>query len=285
MPELIAPKKQKWVKRFKPNVLRGAPLNPNVSAQARYYSKMRKLILRMTQETHRQLERLFNKDFAQEHFGEDASIASQARILTNALTAKFDEMFSLHAKSLSESVVDEAAETSATSLRMSLKDLSGGLTLKTNIFTEELNEVLSASITENINLIKSIPAQYMQGVQGAAMRAITNGGGMSDLVKYLQNETGVTLRRARIISEDQSRKAYNNINKIRMQKLGIKRFQWLHSAGSLKPRPLHLAYNGKIFDFDNLPVIEEKTGERGIPGQAINCKCRMIPCVVFDEGN
>ena len=42
--------------------------------------------------------------------------------------------------------------------------------------------------------------------------------------------------------------------------------------------------NGGIFDFDNLPVIDEKTGERGIPGQAINCKCRMRPIVEFEKG-
>jgi uncharacterized protein with gpF-like domain len=30
-----------------------------------------------------------------------------------------------------------------------------------------------------------------------------------------------------------------------------------------------------------LPVIDPRTGERGIPGQAINCRCVMRPLVEF----
>jgi len=37
--------------------------------------------------------------------------------------------------------------------------------------------------------------------------------------------------------------------------------------------------NGKKFSFNNLPVIDSKTGERGLPGQAFGCRCRMKPVV------
>lgn len=54
-----------------------------------------------------------------------------------------------------------------------------------------------------------------------------------------------------------------------MKSAGVKKFQWLHSAGGRDPRPLHIndypsGLNGGIFSFDDLPVIDEKTGERGI---------------------
>ena len=48
-------------------------------------------------------------------------------------------------------------------------------------------------MTENVGLIKSIPAQYLNGVQGAVMRSITTGNGMQDLVPYLQKHKGITL--------------------------------------------------------------------------------------------
>jgi hypothetical protein len=35
-------------------------------------------------------------------------------------------------------------------------------------------------VTENVGLIKSIPTQYLGGVQGAVMRSITTGNGMQD---------------------------------------------------------------------------------------------------------
>jgi len=39
----------------------------------------------------------------------------------------------------------------------------------------------------------------------------------------------------------------------------------------------------EIFSFDDLPVIDRRSGERGIPGQAINCRCRMAPVIEFDN--
>lgn len=281
--QLLTRRKQAWQQQFKPQVLRGAPLNPSVAAEERYYAALAKLVRRMSEETLEALEKFFETPHAEEYFAQDDTIAAQARILTNALTRKFDGMFADISKPLAEKTVNEASQQSKSSLHLSLKDLSGGLSLKTDILTPEIQEMLSASVTENVGLIKSIASQYLQGVQGAVMRSITTGNGLQDLVPFLKNHEGVTLRRARIIAEDQSRKAFNNLNKARMQAVGIKQFEWLHSAGSLHPRPLHIAYNGKIFDFDNLPVIDPRTGVRGIPGQLINCKCRMVPVLSFAQ--
>lgn len=283
MPALLTKRKQAWIERRRVDITRGAPLNPSVPVRLRYYAALADLIVRMTDETRKELEKFFKQPTAKEFFAEDASVSSQARILTNALTSKFNDLFSLKAKPLAEKLVRESDLASKQSLHRSLKDLSGGLALKTNIWTDELTQVMSASVTENVSLIKSISAQYLQGIQGATMRAITTGNGLADLVPFLQKHEGITLRRARIIAEDQSRKAFNQLNKHRMQAVGIKQFEWLHSSGSLEPRPLHIQYNGKVFDLANPPVIDNKTGERGIPGQLINCKCRMVPVITFDE--
>jgi uncharacterized protein with gpF-like domain len=69
-----------------------------------------------------------------------------------------------------------------------------------------------------------------------------------------------------------------------MQKIGIKKFKWRHSGGGAHPRPLHRnVLNGNIYSFDDPPVIDEKTGQRGFPGQLINCRCVMISVIEFDE--
>ena len=69
-----------------------------------------------------------------------------------------------------------------------------------------------------------------------------------------------------------------------MEKLGLKKFEWLHSGGGHHPRPDHVAMSGNIYSFTSLPIIDSKTGERGIPGQAINCKCVMRPVIEFEQG-
>lgn len=281
----LSVRKQKWVGQFKPKQVKGLPLSPSAAAEARYYQRLEKLILRMTRDTQKQLDKFFAADHSQEYFAMDASVASQARILMNKLIRQFDTIFGTEAKPIAESVVDDADLHSESSLKLSLKKLSGGLTLKTDFLTTELGDVLTASIAENVGLIKSIASQYLDGVQGAVMRSITTGNGLADLVPFLKQHEGMTLRRARNIANDQTRKAFNSINKVRMPKLGIKEYEWLHTAGSQHPRPLHIRMSGNIYSLDKPPVIDEKTGERGIPGQAINCRCRMVPIVKFDEGS
>lgn len=253
-------------------VLCGTPLTPNAAIAVRYDKRLQKLIKSMVEETDSEIRSLYKTEPAIEHFAQDDTIGAQAKILMNALQKKFEKLFAVNAKPMAEAMIDENGDASAAALKSSLRELSEGLTLKTDIFTGELNDVITASVAENVALIKSIPQQYFSGVQGAVMRSITTGNGLADLIPALQKYKNITKGRAKLIATDQTRKAFSNINRIRAQKLGIKKYQWLHSSGGKEPRPLHKnVLNRKIFDMDNPPVIDDKTGERGYPGQLINC--------------
>jgi SPP1 gp7 family putative phage head morphogenesis protein len=259
----------------------GTRLAYNAAVQERYVDALTRLVKQMTAQTIREVRNLFKSTGAYDH-AMDADIASQARILTNKLTAKFESLFGRNAKELAERMAKAADLTSRKALGTSLKQLSGGVTLKTDIMTRELRTVVTATVAENVALIKSIPTDYLFQVKGDILRAITTGQGLADIVPALEQYEGVTLRRARNIALDQTRKAYNNINKGRMQAIGVKKFEWVHSGGGQKPRELHIQMDGNVYSFDDLPVIDERTGERGIPGQAINCRCTMIPVIEFD---
>ena len=116
------------------------------------------------------------------------------------------------------------------------------------------------------------------------MRSISTGNGLADLVPFLQRYKGITNRRARFIASDQTRKSFSNINRLRLEKMGVQKFEWVHSLGGTEPRPLHKdVLNHKIFRIDQPPIIDDKTGERGFPGQLINCKCRMAPIINFED--
>jgi uncharacterized protein with gpF-like domain len=41
--------------------------------------------------------------------------------------------------------------------------------------------------------------------------------------------------------------------------------------------------DGNVYSFDDPPIIDKNTGERGIPGQAINCRCFMVPVIEFED--
>lgn len=285
MPRLLTRRKEKWVGQRRPAQIRGGVLNNPAILELRYYQKLDALIERMTAQIEKQLKGFFDEPHAEEYFdaSQDASVSSQARILTNALLRKFNSLFAANAPDLAEHHTAAVNKASSSSVHTSMQELSGGLSLPTAAITSDMSEILTATITENVSLIKSISSQYLTGVQGAMMRSITTGNGLADLVPYLEKQKEITKRRARMIAQDQTRKAYNNLNRGRMEGLGLKKFEWLHTGGSSHPRRLHIELSGKIFSFDDPPVIDENTGERGIPGQAINCRCRMRPVIDFGE--
>jgi uncharacterized protein with gpF-like domain len=285
----LTPTKQKWSKNRK-TILRGTKLNYNVAQQERYVKVLRKLVLQMTRETKKEITALFDKSFSKQFFKKqkimaamDDSIASQARILMNALTKKFTALFNYRASALAQTMIEGATATSKTTLHRSLEQLSGGLSLKTGVVSKGMEEVSKALIAENVSLITSIPEQYFKDVTGSVMRSITTGRGLADLIPAIEKYDGITERRAKNIALDQTRKAYNSINAQRLVSLGVKKFEWLHSFGGQKPRQSHIKIDGHIFSFENLYAEQTALGvpeaDRGLPGVAIYCKCSLNPVI------
>lgn len=282
---LLTERKAKWA-RNRQVVLNGKRLNYNASVQIWYNKRLQELISKMASEVKKEVSKLFKRLPVDNYGTMDESIGSQARMLMNKLTEKFEALFSLESKTLSELMIDKTMLYSDNTLEESLKQLSGGLKIKTSIVPPELTDVITASVAENVSLIKSIPSQYFKDVTGAVMRSITSGQGMFDLLPEIQKYEGITARRAELLALDQTRKAYSSINAVRLNKLGIKKFKWIHSGGGQTPRESHLKIDGEIFSFENLEAEQAKLGvpktDRGLPGYPINCRCTMTPVLEFN---
>jgi uncharacterized protein with gpF-like domain len=284
----LTDKKARWAKN-RNVVLQGTKLNYNASIQAWYVRSLRKLIAKMTTETKQEIMKLFKK-LPVETFttATDESISSQARILMNQLLEKFESLFSKESKSLADTMMSRTLKSSDASVEASLKELSGGLTIKSNIMPAQLTEAVTASVAENVSLIKSIPNQYFKDITGAVMRSITSGAGLYDLVPEIKKYEGVTQRRAELIALDQTRKAYTSVNAIKLDKLGVTHFKWLHSGGGQHPRASHIGIDRKIFSFANCVAEQAALGvpkeDRGLPGVPINCKCTFSPVIEFNDG-
>jgi SPP1 gp7 family putative phage head morphogenesis protein len=280
-------KREAWASRFAIEKLRGKPLVIAGQIAQQYNDTLQGAIDRMTREVVRAFMRL-DTTFAadSEAWAFDASIASQARILSNQMRDKFTKLFASIAEPAAEKMTKRAEKDSSQKLGVSLREMSGQLTLKTDIFNDQLRDVLKATIAENVSLIKQkLVTSYFDRVEGTVFRSIASGNGLADLKPELDKYGVQTKNWAKNVSLDQTRKAYNNINATRMQALGVKEFEWVHSGGSNHPREYHRdVLNGKIFRFDNLPHLDGPTqGEKGIPGQAPYCRCTMRPIFRFND--
>lgn len=259
----------------------GSPLSYPAAVEVRYTRALERPTKTMTDETRAAIRALYDAYAPAVRSGLDASMASQARILTNALARKFEILYQRLAPSLAKRIIANVEAASKSSLHSSLAEATGGLSLKTSVITGRVREIVTASTAENVGLIKSIPRQYFDRIQGTVMRAITSGRGQADVLDMITKIGESTKKRAALIARDQTSKATTAINAARMQDLGIQKFEWLHSSAGKEPRPLHVEMSGNIYSLNDPPVIDEDTGERGLPGQLINCRCRMAPVIDF----
>lgn len=279
---LLTRKRQKWAEERGGAQFRGTPLTAPAAPEVRLRQSLEKMITEMSRTCIREVKTLYRQPEAAT-VAMDASFAEMAGRLMSKLRQKFEKLFGSRALSLSRTMQEGVNRASAGQLRQSLKEVSGGLSLKTDVIKGPIEESMKAGIKDGVSLIKSLPSKYFDDIEGAVFRSIQSGRGMADLVPTLERMGGISKRRAALIARDQTSKATTALNKARMKSMGVKQFEWLHSGGGKEPRKLHLAFNGRIFSLDDPPVIDERTGERGYPGQLINCRCRMVPVLTFGD--
>lgn len=273
--------------------VRGVPLSYNVGDRIEYERALRTLVAKMARKTKTELTKFFDSSTADDYFESravlDESVSSGAERLMKQLSDEFSALFNKKSLDLSKKMVKKADSASKTALQRNLAQLTGKITLAKEI-PPALKQITKSTIAENVSLIKSIPEQYFKNITGAVMRSISTGGGVDTLFKYVNKNYEMSDARAKNLALDQTRKAYNSINKQRMVDVGYKKFEWAHSGGGLKPRKSHMAMDGRIFSFAKLPIINKEqvakgdAPETGIPGQAINCGCTMIPVYEFPSG-
>lgn len=146
--------------------------------------------------------------------------------------------------------------------------------------TQKMTNAYKAVAQENVNLIKSIPQQYLKDVQTTVFTNVMKGGDLHSLSADLVKNYGVSLRRASLIASDQNRKAHAIMENVRRQELGIEQARWLHSGGGKEPRPSHVraGRDRVIFDLSK-GWYDPDEGEYIWPGQPINCKCVSVAII------
>lgn len=145
----------------------------------------------------------------------------------------------------------------------------------------ELRDVLQSSTWSNVQLIQSIPDQYLAQVQQLVVNNMRAGLRPSSIVNQLQQQYGVTQRRAKMIARDQTSKVQGDLNEKRQRAVGFEYFQWVTSKDE-RVRDRHTeiaekltAYGLGIYRWDNLPL-----SDKGVPikpGSDYQCRCFARP--------
>lgn len=249
----------------KPKVLR--PVHPNAGLEADFRRRLDRQIKRMHGSLVYWLSAAYRANTPE--MAVDASPARELQRVMATLKRRWTREFGKLAGEYGPKFAREAGAFADRSFAQAMRD--AGLTVRMKM-TPAVNDVVQASVAQNVTLIKSIAEQHLGQVEGAVMRSVQQGRDLGSLVADLEERYGVTRRRAAFIARDQNAKATAAVTRARQTELGITEAIWLHSHAGKKPRPTHVAMNGKTYDVTQ-GMWDSAVRRFVFPGQEPNCKC------------
>lgn len=203
---------------------------------------------------------------------QDDSPAANLRTAFRRLAARWTRRFDDLSGDLAKYFAQQTAQRSTAALRTMLK--KGGMSVRFRPMSRPVNDIVQASVAENVGLIKSIAQQHLAAVEGHVMRSVIHGRDLATLTTALQDQFGVTRRRAAFIARDQSNKATAAVVRARQLEVGIQEAVWLHSGGGKVPRPSHVRAGRERVRFDVAQGWWDPDEKKFIhPGELINCRC------------
>jgi SPP1 gp7 family putative phage head morphogenesis protein len=211
--------------------------------------------------------------------------ASQIRILFNNID---NSEIANKIKNQTIAHLERLDKLNTKNVNSSIKDLTGKFISITP--SESSKAILKSAIDDALLYYDKLQDDIVDKYRKLLNNSVVSGVDNNTIKKSVMEAVGYNEKKAAMAAENIGRYMTSALTNQRMKNAGINKFKWMHSSAGKVPRQLHVDYDGQIFSFDDPPIIDEKTGQAGLPGQLINCRCRAIPVIEIEgeqdeEGN
>lgn len=248
------------MKKKKPTTL--PPIHPNLGVERWYKRELMKVINEMRAEVN---TLIMDNYKAQSNTVAMDGFSDWLGHSIDYLMDKWNNRLNALSQTVAELFVTKSVHNYDKQLKKHLRKAGFTVRLQMSPYTEEM---LKASLGENVGLIKSIGVQYLGKVEQSVWASVKGGFDLGTLAKELQHAYGVTENRAKLIARDQGAKANAVIEMARRKELGITEAIWYHSSAGKTYRKSHVAAHGKRFDIEKGLYLD---GKFTLPAQEINC--------------
>lgn len=240
---------------------------PNAGLEAAYSKRLTAIVDELHRSVHYWVKAAYraNEPVLAQDETPAAALLRSIKQLRKRWLARFD----VASEQLADYFATSIKDRSDAVLKKILKD--GGFSVEFKM-SPAMRDVFQATVGENVALIKSIPAQYLDRVEGYVMRSVQTGRDLKQLTDDLESNFKITRRRAEFIARSQNNMATASMTRARRLDLGITTAVWLHSHAGAHPRASHLANNGKEFDIKT-GWMDPEVGHEIQPGELPNCRC------------
>lgn len=143
--------------------------------------------------------------------------------------------------------------------------------------TDFIAKQFSEDYTDTIrfDIKNALPEQIVKMREVVGQMAI-EGESRITIQKYIENNFVKDQKKAKFLARNESSIAVTEYLKAKYQENGSEEFKWIANLDE-RVRDEHKKLNGTIHRYDNPPIIDERTGTRGIPGEFYNCRCTFVP--------
>ncbi len=151
-----------------------------------------------------------------------------------------------------------------------------------NVIEPELSEQqkneIARTYTENVRgyVIKDFAQERIPEMRRKIQELVLKGYRTDKVQELLQKEYGIMSRKAKFLAQNETTIMLAEYKKVTYKEMGFNKFIW-RTITDGRERDLHKALNGTVWSYDDPPVIDERTGQKGLPGQIYNCRCEAVP--------
>jgi uncharacterized protein with gpF-like domain len=255
---------------------------PNAGIRQRYQRRMTALIREMADSVEYWLQA--QRKATPPVMASDALPSDAMQDEVHRLFEQWQDRFEREAPKMADSFVRGQFSSTSAAMRMALREAGWSIEF---ILTPAMRDAFEASLAENVGLIKSIPSQYLQEVEGIVMRNYAAGRDLKSMAAEIRTRYHVAANRAVLIARDQANKGNSVVLRARQQELGITESIWLHSHAGKTPRPTHVAMNGKRYLISK-GMYDSAVKKFIWPSELIGCRCQgrsVLPWTPAEKPN
>lgn len=130
-----------------------------------------------------------------------------------------------------------------------------GIDPQTLLGASDVSETVSAFVSRNVQLIRSVSDDTRARVSDIVLRGYSSRTPLRTVAKEMSEAVDLGRKRALRIASDQNSKLAAGLDRARQEQAGIAQFAWHHSF-KRHPRLWHQARNGKVYDWSTLKQVD-----------------------------
>jgi SPP1 gp7 family putative phage head morphogenesis protein len=154
--------------------------------------------------------------------------------------------------------------------------------LKHDLLRTPVGGVVRALMSEQVDLIQSLPIEAAERVHRLTIGGLTNSVRAKAIAEEIYRTGEVTESRAMLIARTEVARTASVLTETRARGAGVTHYRW-QTAKDSDVRPGHRAMQGKICRWDDPPPVEENGRIMYFhPGRIWNCRCWAEPLVELE---